>query len=159
LPKEVVTLAKRTGLRALSITDHDTVEGLEFARRECEKQNIDLIAGIELTTEMEFSNIEIHILGYDIDPDDYSLLKLTDHAKENARNYSRKVCSALESFGWEIDYYIIDSSKGIITKHDITRSVVNKNVSNYDFHINWLSEKSPIDTVMQKLSAKRQSKQ
>ncbi len=155
LPEEVVKLSKIKGLKALSITDHDTVDGLGYARRECEKQNVMFIPGIEFTAETEYSGIEVHILGYNINPEDYELLKMTDHAKENAKDYCQKVCSALESYDWEIDYSLIGNTKGIITKHDITLSVVNKNMSNYDFHNNWLSDTSPVNIIMQKFPAKK----
>ncbi|WP_407355719.1 PHP domain-containing protein [Methanolobus sp. WCC5] len=155
LPEEVVRLAKLRGLQVLSITDHDTVDGLESAGNECERQEIELIPGIEFTSETEFPGIEIHILGYGIDPRNYSLLKMTERAKSNANDYCRKVCPALESFGWEIDYSIIDTSKGIITKHDITGAVINKPGSNYEFHNHWLSGNSPLEEVMQKLPARK----
>jgi hypothetical protein len=154
-PEELVKLAKSKGIKILSITDHDTVDGLDEARRECEKQNITLIPGIEFTTETEYSGIEVHILGYNFDPEDSGLLKMTDHAKQNAREYCRKVCYALESYGMEIDYSSLENTKGIITKHDISLSVVDKNMSNYDFHNMWLTESSPLDIVMEKFPAKK----
>lgn len=139
----------------MSITDHDTVDGIEAAGKECEKQKIRFIPGIEFTTETEFPGIEIHILGYGFDPEDDNILEITDQAKINARHYCRQVCSRLESFGWEMDYSLIENTRGIITKHDITRSVCNKKISNYDFHNKWLSENSPLDVVMQKFPAKK----
>ncbi|WP_177188063.1 PHP domain-containing protein [Methanolobus profundi] len=154
-PEEVVELARRKGLRALSITDHDTIDGLEPARKACNEQKITFIPGIEFTTETEYAGIEVHILGYNIDPDNHRLLKLTDHAKENAKEYSRKVCSALEAYGWEIDHSILESVKGIITKHDITMSVTNNDMNNYDFHNQWLSDGSPLNIEMQKFPARK----
>ncbi|MBP1909368.1 putative metal-dependent phosphoesterase TrpH [Methanolobus bombayensis] len=154
-PEELVKLAKNKGIKVLSITDHDTVDGLDEARWECETQNITLIPGIEFTTETEYSDIEVHILGYSFDPEDNGILKMTDHAKQNAKDYCSKVCSALESYGMEIDNSVLNNTKGIITKHDITLSVINKNMSNYDFHNMWLSENSPLDITMQKFPAKK----
>ncbi|WP_369076083.1 hypothetical protein [Methanolobus sediminis] len=80
---------------------------------------------------------------------------MTDHAKQNAKDYCRKVCSALESHDMEIDYSILDSVKGIITKHDITLSILNKEMNNYDFHNMWLSENSPLDVAIEKFPAKK----
>nr|WP_274377655.1 PHP domain-containing protein [Methanolobus vulcani] len=154
-PEELVKLAKNKGIKILSITDHDTVEGLSEARWECDKQKITLIPGIEFTTETEHSGIEIHILGYNFDPDDNKLLRMTDHAKQNAKNYCTKVCSALESHDIEIDYSFMENTKGIITKHDVALSVINKEMSNYNFHNMWLSEDSPLDITMEKFPAKK----
>ncbi|MEZ5336302.1 MAG: PHP domain-containing protein [Methanolobus sp.] len=154
-PEELVKLAKNKGIKILSVTDHDTIDGLDEARWECEKQNITLVPGIEFTTETEYQDIEVHILGYNFDPESNELLKMTDHAKQNAKEYSAKVCAELESHGMEIDYSVLEQTKGIITKHDITLSVMNKKMSNYDFHNMWLSEISPIDITMEKFPAKK----
>ncbi len=131
------------------------MDGLCEARWECEKQNITLIPGIELTTDTEYSGIEVHILGYNFDQDDYGLLRMTDHAKQNAKEYCRKVCSALEAYDMEIDYSALDNAKGIITKHDIALSVLNKGMSNYDFHNMWLSENTPLEISIEKFPAKK----
>lgn len=155
LPDEVVKMAGSKGIKILSITDHDTIDGLESARQECERHNITFIPGIEFTTETEYIGIEVHILGYNIDPADNELLNLTDHAKENARDYCKKVCSALESHGWEIDYSMIELTKGIITNHDITLAVKNRNMSTFDFHNTWLTENSALGIEMQRFSAKK----
>ena len=80
---------------------------------------------------------------------------MTDHAKQNAKDYCMKICSELESYDMEIDYSVLGDVKGIITKHDITLSVLNKEMSNYDFHNIWLSEDSPLDINIDKFPAKK----
>lgn len=92
-------------------------------------------------------------MGYDINREDNRLLNMTDRAKQNAREYCRKVCAALESHDMEIDYSVLENINGIITKHDITLSVTNKNMSNYDFHNKWLSENSPLNIAMDRFQA------
>jgi len=64
-PSEVVELAKREGLDAISITDHDSVEGIPVAILHASKLGIEVIPGIEITIEKDLH--EIHILGYFID--------------------------------------------------------------------------------------------
>jgi predicted metal-dependent phosphoesterase TrpH len=72
-PCEVVVAAARVGLGALAITDHDTVSALEIARPEADWWGIELIPGVELTSEYEGG--ELHILGYFIRDDDKALLE------------------------------------------------------------------------------------
>jgi predicted metal-dependent phosphoesterase TrpH len=67
-PCEVVVAAARVGLRALAITDHDTVSAIAVARPETAQWGIELIAGVELTCQHE--GREFHILGHFI-RDDY----------------------------------------------------------------------------------------
>ena len=58
-PSELVTMAKEKNIELLSITDHDTVSGLEEAVEAAHRCNIDFIPGIEISTHM---GVEIHIL-------------------------------------------------------------------------------------------------
>jgi predicted metal-dependent phosphoesterase TrpH len=61
-PEEVVAQAKRVGLVAMALTDHDTVEGCAPTARLCDANGIEFLSGTELTAEQDGN--EIHILGY-----------------------------------------------------------------------------------------------
>lgn len=60
-PAELVRHAKQRGLSAIAITDHDTVDGIQEAFDEAEKEGIEVISGIEISAD---SKPEMHILGY-----------------------------------------------------------------------------------------------
>jgi len=76
-PEEVVKLAHKNHLSAISITDHDTVDAIDPAIKYAEGFSIEIIPGIELTAEVD--NREVHILGYFIDHhDERFLAKLKD---------------------------------------------------------------------------------
>lgn len=137
----------------MSITDHDTIGGLDIVERECAKRGLTFIPGIELTSELEFPDIELHILGYGFDREEEALLRMMDEAKSNADEYCENVCSMLESHGWIIDREALEQISGIPTRHDIAQSVVNKGMSNYDFHYEWLAETSPYAIEMKKFPA------
>ena len=61
-PRSIVRAAHEMGLVAFSITDHDSMEGIEAALDESQKLRIEFIPGIELTAMCK--DREIHILGY-----------------------------------------------------------------------------------------------
>lgn len=61
-PSEVVQLAKKEGLSTISITDHNTVSGIDEAKEIAEKLGITLIPGIEFT--VKDNSYYLHILGY-----------------------------------------------------------------------------------------------
>lgn len=67
-PAELVALAKRVGLDALAITDHDTLEGYRTARESARAVNLDLVCGIELNTRMNRDTARdrrsVHLLAY-----------------------------------------------------------------------------------------------
>ena len=100
-PEEVVRLAKKAGLKTISITDHDVIDGIEPATEEGKKLGVEVIPGIEITTEVP--NAEIHILGYYID---YKLPKLNAILKKiqedrTARIY--KIVGKLDKIGVKLD--------------------------------------------------------
>jgi predicted metal-dependent phosphoesterase TrpH len=83
-PAQVVELGRRSGLAALAITDHDTLNGVEPAREAAAGTGLNVITGVEITTE--FQNREIHLLGYFVPLDDAdlnaALKQLRDHRTE-----------------------------------------------------------------------------
>ena len=70
-PAEVVDLARRAGLSAVAVTDHDTLGGLPAARAAAAGCGVEVIAGVEITAE--FRGREMHLLGYFVAPDDEPL--------------------------------------------------------------------------------------
>ena len=63
-PAEVVREAKKAGLAAIALSDHDTVDGIEEAVDEGKKIGVEVIPAIEFSVQ---SKTETHILGYFID--------------------------------------------------------------------------------------------
>ena len=64
--KELIARAKEKKLDLIALCDHNTTAGIPAIIKEGSKQNLSVIAGIELDTL--FEGHEIHILGYNIDP-------------------------------------------------------------------------------------------
>ncbi|MEG6511440.1 PHP domain-containing protein [Desulforamulus ruminis] len=65
-PAEVVQKALEAGLRAIAISDHDTLSGVKLAQQAAEGHGLEVLSGVEVNTYYE--GREIHILGYLIDP-------------------------------------------------------------------------------------------
>ncbi len=61
-PRQVVVTAKAQGLRAIALTDHDTIEGLEEALAAGAELGLEVIPGIEISADHEPGSM--HILGY-----------------------------------------------------------------------------------------------
>ena len=60
-PSELIALGDAEGLRAIALTDHDTVAGLDEAREAASTRDIEFVPGIEL--EVDFTNGVFHLLG------------------------------------------------------------------------------------------------
>ncbi|MDO4690893.1 MAG: PHP domain-containing protein, partial [Fusobacterium sp.] len=61
-PKEIVEMAVKKNMKAIAITDHDNVNGLEEANFYAKLNNLELVNGIEFSCSS--SGNEVHILGY-----------------------------------------------------------------------------------------------
>jgi len=84
-PEEIVSHAQRYRLKAIALTDHDSVEGCGRAAQACAAAGIEFVAGTELTAEHEGN--ELHLLGYFIETDNQRLL--TQIAKFQAVRQNR----------------------------------------------------------------------
>ncbi len=65
-PSEVVAAAAAARLDVIALTDHDTTQGLDSAWSAARKVPIDVIPGIEVSSE--HAGEGLHILGYFVDP-------------------------------------------------------------------------------------------
>ena len=75
-PQEVIEDALKAGLSCIAITDHDIVEGVDPTIAAGAVCDIEVVPGIELSSE--FENCDIHILGYFIDHRNAELLEKID---------------------------------------------------------------------------------
>ena len=69
-------MAKRAGLRAVGITDHDCVDGIDPALREGRKKGVEVVPGVEMSVSA-FEK-DVHLLGYFLDPCERALLDYLD---------------------------------------------------------------------------------
>jgi predicted metal-dependent phosphoesterase TrpH len=64
-PRELVQLAAKNGVRYLSVTDHDTTDGLDEAIDEAARLGVNIIPGIEVSCDIP--GTEVHLLGFYLD--------------------------------------------------------------------------------------------
>lgn len=88
-PAGVVRRAKALGLRAIAITDHDTVAGWPEAQEAAAGSFLVVVPGVEINTD--YNGREVHVLGYypRLDPEFVGLLK--DRAEARLRRVVRMV--------------------------------------------------------------------
>ena len=81
-PEEVVEQAHAQGLGCIAISDHDTIDGIEPAIEAAKKYDIEVISGIELSSEI--NGKDVHVLGYLFDCKDQEFVDRIDRM-QNAR--------------------------------------------------------------------------
>jgi predicted metal-dependent phosphoesterase TrpH len=72
-PRALVGLAAKRGVSLMSITDHDTVDGIAEGAEAAREAGMDFIPGVEISVK---GRGELHILGYCIDCEDRELLRM-----------------------------------------------------------------------------------
>lgn len=100
-PSELVKHAKKEGLSAFALTDHDSVDGIEEARKEAEKQGIEFVPGIEFSAA---EATETHIIGLYIDTENEYLLDTIKRLKENRRRRMEDICMKLQGLGINVTF-------------------------------------------------------
>jgi predicted metal-dependent phosphoesterase TrpH len=65
-PELLIARAVDAGLDAVAVTDHDTADGLPRARAAASRMGIDLVAGLEMSAQVEGHSV--HLLMYGGDP-------------------------------------------------------------------------------------------
>jgi 3',5'-nucleoside bisphosphate phosphatase len=124
-PSELLDKARRYGLAAISITDHETVSPYSSeTARHAEQAGVELVPGIEISTQGAKDN-PYHILGLLIDPSNQALNSQLEDMQTQRIWYARTMCDLLEgAMGLEIDRDALFEGGGIITKGNIARAVV-----------------------------------
>lgn len=101
-PEDVVRMASRCNLRAIAITDHDTMEGIQSAKEEAKIQHLDVLEGVELSTECD--GLEIHILAYCIDPNNAEFQRHLSIFRDARLVRAEKMVSKLRNMGIKINF-------------------------------------------------------
>jgi hypothetical protein len=96
-PEELAGHARRCGLRAVALTDHDTVEGCERMAAACAKEGVEFIPATELTCELE--GIELHLLGYCLDIQNEKLLSQLGRFQQVRQERISEIVARLNGLG------------------------------------------------------------
>jgi len=124
-PTEIVKKALEANLEAISITDHDTIDGIKEAEEEAEKYGIIVIPGVELSTK--YKNTSVDILGYGL-MDTHYLLPVLEEAKLERETRAFRIIDKFNSIGMNltIEDVLKFSGKGVIARPHIAKAVVDK---------------------------------
>lgn len=68
-PEELVAMALAANLAAISLADHDNVDGIAAAQRAGKDCGIEVFSGVELSAQW-YDYSDMHLLGYGFDPQD-----------------------------------------------------------------------------------------
>ena len=101
-PEEVVHRAQSRGISAMAITDHDNVAGVKRAVAEGALLGIEVIPGIEMTTNFY---PEMHILGLFIDIDNKNLIYEINRIQRKRKELFIKALRLVKRYAPESDIF------------------------------------------------------
>ena len=104
-PPKIVEMAVQLGLKAVSITDHDTISGSAAALANGIPRSLEFLTGIEISAAAPdgySSGGSVHVLGYGLDPTDASLNKLLTVLQSSRENRNPRIIERLSAMGMDI---------------------------------------------------------
>lgn len=156
-PRELISMAKESGINYLAITDHDTVDGMDEKIEIANEYNINMVTGVEISCD--FRDGELHILGLFFDYKNHDLndflLKLKKFRTE--RNF--RMVEKFRSIGVEIDMdEFLSGGKKIeaVGKPNFAKYLLDKGiVKNFKEAFNkYLKDGGPADVKKQRVTEK-----
>lgn len=123
-PADLVDLAYRNGVRILSLTDHDIVDGLGEAFAAAEKYpDLTFIPGIEMSTDVPGN--EVHITGHFINWQDEGFRQRLRRLQESRLGRARKMVERLAELGKPVSWERVESfAEGAVGRPHIALALV-----------------------------------
>ena len=127
-PTQVVKLAKKLGLKAIAIADHDTTDWVEEALRAGKKHGLEVIPGVEISSYWQKGdNRGFHICGLFIDPGYPKLQTTLKHFQKVRVERAKKIVKALQKEGYRITYQQVKKKPRLIHLMLTTAGTLNIN--------------------------------
>ncbi len=100
-PAVLVDLAKWKGISAISLCDHDSLEGYPELEEAADREGIEIITGVELSCE--YVGRDLHVLGYGVDPGNEPLQRLLRDFRATRLRRGELIVERLASQGIHLD--------------------------------------------------------
>ena len=140
-PVELVKKYNEEDYDIISITDHDNIKAFSEAKIAGEALDITVVPGVELSTEYGLTlaadadeqhpagteaAIELHLLGYQFDPQNAALVSKLAELEENRRARNEKLAAVLNEMGYPVDLAALAAASkgGYVGKPNIARAWV-----------------------------------
>lgn len=125
-PEEIVRLAAEAGLTAISLTDHDHLEGSHRAREAAEAAGLAYVTGTELSVEWDSG--PMHMLSYRIDPDSGPLTDRLEEVRRGREQRNTTMVERLAELGYDITFDEVAAVAGgpVIGRPHMARVLIDK---------------------------------
>lgn len=101
-PKKLMELCLENSIKVAALADHNSVRGIKEAKLYATEFGIQLIPAIEL--DCTFRGIDLHVLGYGIDPNYADFKKVEQSVEDQEIKTSKKRMELVENMGIAFNY-------------------------------------------------------
>ena len=144
-PTQAVEEARRAGIQALSLTDHDTVGGIVEALGAGEQLELEIVPGAELSAHIK--DREVHILAYCLEWKAPELSVYLDLLGQQRYDRGIAIVERLNNLGVELtlDDVLREASGGLVGRPHIAAAMVNRGVvaTKDEAFSHYLGDRSP----------------
>lgn len=127
-PSAVVDLALAKGLRAVAITDHDTIDGNAEAEAAGRRRGVEVLAGVELSTQWQ--GITFHLLGYGVRGDTARVRDAFAFLEECRRQRNPRMVERMQALGVPItmEEVAAEAAGSVVGRPHFARVLLRKRV-------------------------------
>ena len=121
-PEDIVEMAKERGLDCIAITDHDTFDGVERAKKRADELGLKYVVGAEISSVL--NGLDVHMLAYNVDihnPEFKEVMKQIADLR-NQRNIA--IVEKLHEHGIDIDLDALKRKVNSVGRAVIAREMV-----------------------------------
>jgi predicted metal-dependent phosphoesterase TrpH len=122
-PADVIREAKRVGLAAIALTDHDTLDGIAEATAMGDELGVRVVAGVELSAVE--GDVETHILGLHLSDTREMEAELVS-LREMRRSRAQRIVVRLNELGVRIEFQAVldQAAGGAIGRPHVARAMI-----------------------------------
>ena len=131
-PEELIIKVKEAGIDIVSITDHDTVNGIPEAIDAGKKYGVEIIPGLEISSDIR--DREVHLLAYFFDPANKELEEYLKFFRAERIKRAIRIVEKLNALGLflELEDIMQIARNSAVGRPHIAKALVKKGlVSNY----------------------------
>ncbi len=123
-PEAVVRRAMAAGLRAIALTDHDTLGGIPEALAAGERFGVRVVGGCEFSTAAPWG--EMHVLGYFLPSHSAPLEAFLERCRADRIRRAQAMVERLQRLGVSLSFdHVLDESRGgAVGRPHVARAIV-----------------------------------
>lgn len=134
-PTALVEMAAAQRMKAIALTDHDSVAGLDEAMRAGASRGVEIVSGVEFSTshEREKAFVGIHVLGYFINHHHPAMQSMMQRIQAARVEQKIRQIELLQSFGFDIPVdEVLAQASGVPGRPHIASVLLARNPGRFD---------------------------